>query len=167
MHEEWCPRTTCACSHSRMQRAAMTTKRAHGPCTCQRWHPNAGHEADCPSLYPSQKEPDALTRLVRLIRESDAHPTDLSEAMDLISEAREEQRRARAVAARATVAWRIGREVWDERYRAEAAVLFMLNGRWDTCVECPRDADDFQRPDLCANTDRGDHWLDGKKDSEP
>ena len=72
----------------------MTTKRTHGPCTCQQWHPNAGHEADCPALYSAQQEPDALTRLVRLIRESDAHPTDIAEAMDLISEAREEKKKS-------------------------------------------------------------------------
>jgi hypothetical protein len=85
----------------------MTTKRAHGRCTCGAQSMRVAHadglitlaepenvtcSPDCPSLYPAQQEPDALTRLVRLIRESDAHPTDIAEAMDLIAEARTEAR---------------------------------------------------------------------------
>lgn len=103
----------------------MTTKRTHGPCTCgendppghketcpvyrrgtctctptydpvMMRHTVVSHQPDCSSLYPAQKEPDALTRLVRHLRdhsEGDDEFTDI--ALSLISEAREEQRKAR------------------------------------------------------------------------
>jgi hypothetical protein len=83
----------------------MTTKRTNGPCTCgstprrtEDGRTVLEHCPYCPALYPAQQEPDALTRLVRLIRESDAHPTDIAEAIDLISEAREEKKKAVATA---------------------------------------------------------------------
>lgn len=87
----------------------MTTKRIHGPCTCSfavvyAVAPGAamtgmGHDPDCPYLYPAQQAPDALTKLVRLIRDPSRSGWGLSaaqedEALSLISEAREEQRRA-------------------------------------------------------------------------
>jgi uncharacterized membrane protein len=76
----------------------MTTKRTHGPCNC--YPPPAGgfkHEADCPSLYPAQQEPDALTRLARFHRDRvgrELSDADSEKALSLISEAREEQREA-------------------------------------------------------------------------
>lgn len=93
----------------------MTTKRTHGPCNC--YPPPAGgftHEASCPSLYPVSKEPDALTRLVRHIRQAhEIIPAQrgrwLEDAIHLISEAREEQRealeRAAQTAGDAAAAW--------------------------------------------------------------
>ena len=85
----------------------MTTKRTHGPCTCAKAAiPSLeGHQSDCPSLYPAQQEPDALTRLVRLVKTAwmltpnatNRISADEFEetALSLISEAREEQRKAR------------------------------------------------------------------------
>lgn len=49
----------------------MTPKRAHGPCTCGPTYDSEGmltHIGSCPSLYPAQQEPDALTLLAREIR---------------------------------------------------------------------------------------------------
>lgn len=40
-----------------------------------------------------------------------------------------------------------------------ALTHFARNGRWGTCVECPRDGDGNQLPELCPETNRGDHWL--------
>lgn len=84
--------------------AASLLKSTNGPCTCAYgtvyWvasgHPRsvAEHAPDCPSLYPAQQEPDALTRLVRHIRTSTMHEVEKDAALSLISEAREEQRRA-------------------------------------------------------------------------
>jgi len=94
----------------------MTPKRTHGPCSdeCQRRSAalgsRVGHQPDCPSLYPGQQEPDALTRLVRLVRQADdiSHVPQTAtqvamareqweqQALALISEAREEQRKAAA-----------------------------------------------------------------------
>lgn len=86
----------------------MTTKRTSGLCTCSyaATHEivrDAKHHPDCPSLYHApQQEPDALTRLVRTVRALDAYTnhekaTELMEqALSLISEAREAQRKARA-----------------------------------------------------------------------
>lgn len=82
----------------------MTTKRTMGQCMC-----GGGlitnHSPDCPALYPLQRQPgdekDALTRLVAVVRQmaeeqlqrrSDALA---EQALDLISEAREEHTRAR------------------------------------------------------------------------
>lgn len=82
----------------------MTTKRTHGPCTCGYSilpvKEFAVHDPDCPSIYPAQQEPDALTRLVRVVRAHVEHgypegPAVFeAEALALISEAREEQRKA-------------------------------------------------------------------------
>lgn len=79
------------------------TKRIHGPCTCSfaivyAVAPGAAmtgmeHAPDCPSLYPAQQEPDALTRLVRHLRDhSEGDDEFTGIALALISEAREEQR---------------------------------------------------------------------------
>jgi hypothetical protein len=57
------------------------------------------HTGSCPSIYPAQQEPDALTRLVRWVRAQEGHivsETEMYAALALISEAREEQRRARS-----------------------------------------------------------------------
>jgi hypothetical protein len=93
----------------------MTTKRTNGPCTCK---PHSESEArdvsgvvrahlpDCPSLYPAQQEPDALTRLSRIIRQMQEEQlqrrTDAlaEQAIALVSEAREEQRSHGAAMAR-------------------------------------------------------------------
>ncbi len=79
----------------------MTPKRTHGPCTCKPKYsrqpgrqPVATHHLDCPALYPAPQEPDALTRLVRMLRSSDGAGWDVELALSLISEAREEQRQA-------------------------------------------------------------------------
>lgn len=77
----------------------MTTKRTHGPCTCLAGNPplsTGPHAPDCQSLYPAQQEPDALTRLVRHIRlEAPFHRDEWTEqALSIISEARDEQRKA-------------------------------------------------------------------------
>jgi hypothetical protein len=48
------------------------------------------HAPDCPSLCPTQKEPDALTRLVRHIRRSRDGEAYTEEALSLISEVRGE-----------------------------------------------------------------------------
>ena len=43
---------------------------------------------------------------------------------------------------------------------AEHFVQFSRNGRWGTCVHCPRDTSGHVYPEFCPNTDRGDHHLD-------
>ena len=35
----------------------------------------------------------------------------------------------------------------------------MLNERWGTCVDCPRDSEGHPHPEMCAFTDRYDHHL--------
>ena len=40
-----------------------------------------------------------------------------------------------------------------------ALTHFARNGRWGTCVDCPRDGDGNQLPELCRETNRYDHWL--------
>lgn len=91
----------------------MTAKRAMGQCHgaargCVADANGGGwHTADCPALYPLQPQPgdtkDALTRLVAHVRTADDDAGDvwLSEALDLISEAREEHRRTLASAVEA------------------------------------------------------------------
>jgi hypothetical protein len=37
--------------------------------------------------------------------------------------------------------------------------LFLRNGRWGTCVDCPMDSDGKQYPELCEHTARSDHHL--------
>lgn len=81
----------------------MIAKRAMGQCseTCHAYMASPervgmnGHSADCPALYPLQPQPgeqkDALTRLVVHIRLRDPDCVDF-EALDLISEAREEHK---------------------------------------------------------------------------
>ena len=77
----------------------MTTKRTNGPCTeeCMAWRTTHrlavnNHLPDCPSIYPAQHEPDALTRLARYVRSSTLHEVEKEEALSLVAEAREEQR---------------------------------------------------------------------------
>lgn len=36
---------------------------------------------------------------------------------------------------------------------------FGRNGRWGTCVDCPRDNLGLSYPEFCANTTRLDHQL--------
>jgi len=40
---------------------------------------------------------------------------------------------------------------------------FARNGRWGTCVDCPRDSEQNVYPEFCINTERYDHHL-GMKD---
>lgn len=37
---------------------------------------------------------------------------------------------------------------------------FARNGRWGTCVSCPRDSDGHAYPECCQFTERYDHNLD-------
>lgn len=36
---------------------------------------------------------------------------------------------------------------------------FSRNGRWGTCVDCPRTAQGVVYPEFCKNTERYDHQL--------
>lgn len=45
----------------------------------------------------------------------------------------------------------------DPYYRLE---LWVRNGRWGTCVDCPRDKDGTPHPERCISTDRYDHQLE-------
>jgi hypothetical protein len=36
---------------------------------------------------------------------------------------------------------------------------FYRNGRWGTCVDCPRDTNGQPYPEFCKETDRHDHRL--------
>jgi len=36
---------------------------------------------------------------------------------------------------------------------------FARNGRWGTCVDCPRDTIGHVYPEFCSNTERSDHRL--------
>lgn len=78
-------------------------KTTHGPCMCtptydpvMMRHVVFSHAPDCPSLYPAQQEPDALTRMVRHVRNRMGANSVLWEegALALISEARTEAREA-------------------------------------------------------------------------
>lgn len=40
--------------------------------------------------------------------------------------------------------------------------MFARNGRWGTCVDCPRDSEHNAYPEFCKNTERYDHQLDMK-----
>lgn len=42
---------------------------------------------------------------------------------------------------------------------ASNLMQFARNGRWGTCVDCPR-LDHHPLPELCVNTERYDHQLD-------
>lgn len=83
------------------------TKRTHGPCTCGGVEANESCAPWCPALYPAQQDPDALTKLCRLVRQrwtTDADDRPITDVLDLISEAREEQRKHGATLARLDVA---------------------------------------------------------------
>lgn len=116
----------------------MTTKRTHGQCTCD---PTAlgiaGHLPMCPALYPAQQD-EALTRLVRHVREAPVmllpkHAAWTEQALALISEAREEQRKAKAFAKAAGLAMAINKaREWaadddgDPDHETDAIVLNAL-----------------------------------------
>lgn len=40
-----------------------------------------------------------------------------------------------------------------------AFVQFSRNGRWGTCMDCPRDSNRMVYPEFCKNTNRYDHQL--------
>lgn len=40
--------------------------------------------------------------------------------------------------------------------------MFLRNGRWGTCCDCPTSNDNQKFPELCENTDRSDHHLTAK-----
>lgn len=42
---------------------------------------------------------------------------------------------------------------------ADAFHAFARNGRWGTCVSCPRDSEHNVFPEFCQNTDRYDHNI--------
>lgn len=52
------------------------------------------------------------------------------------------------------------------RNTSEHFMMFSRNGRWGTCVNCPRDKKGMCYPEFCTNTDRGDHQLDAKSLAE-
>lgn len=41
----------------------------------------------------------------------------------------------------------------------DSFITFARNGRWGTCVDCPRDNDGNAYPEFCTNTQRYDHQL--------
>jgi hypothetical protein len=43
---------------------------------------------------------------------------------------------------------------------------FARNGRWGTCVDCPRDTNDQPYPEFCENSYRYDHHLDAHQLAE-
>lgn len=45
------------------------------------------------------------------------------------------------------------------RENADFYRQFSRNGRWGTCVDCPRDVDHNAYPEFCVHTDRYDHQL--------
>ncbi len=38
-------------------------------------------------------------------------------------------------------------------------IMFSRNGRWGTCVDCPKDSTNMVYPEFCVNTERYDHHL--------
>lgn len=126
----------------------MTAKRTHGPCTCGAGAmltahaegrialaepSNVHHDADCPSLYPAQQEQDALTRLCILVRQrwtTDADDRPITDVLDLISEAREEQRKAKARArdAAADAAYAAVLLVYGDAVRAKQIADAVMSG---------------------------------------
>jgi len=60
--------------------------------------------------------------------------------------------------ARATDAYRRAKSV-EPRHVAQMVIQILLNGRWGTCVFCPRDADGRPHPERCPETERGDHNI--------
>ncbi len=52
----------------------------------------------------------------------------------------------------------------DEKQKKHNGVIdgfrqFMRNGRWGTCVGCPRDKQNRAYPEFCSSTKRYDHQL--------
>lgn len=88
----------------------MTAKRTHGPCTCiEAYTRIKSHRADCPAIYPAQQEPDALTRLVRHVRNRMGANSVLWEEdfLSLIADARAEMGALRTRAEKAEQAVRL------------------------------------------------------------
>ena len=52
------------------------------------------------------------------------------------------------------------------RERGDSFVQFSRNGRWGTCVDCPRDRELHAFPEFCPFTDRYDHQLTAKELAE-
>lgn len=52
------------------------------------------------------------------------------------------------------------------RERADAFRQFSRNGRWGTCVACPRDTRGDAYPEFCAFTERYDHLLNAQSLAE-
>lgn len=50
-------------------------------------------------------------------------------------------------------------KAWAARQNWTAWCCFARNGRWGTCVECPRAYDGEVFPEFCPNTARYDHQL--------
>lgn len=44
--------------------------------------------------------------------------------------------------------------------------MFARNGRWGTCVGCPRDSEHMAYPEFCQFTTRYDHWLNAARLAE-
>ena len=42
-------------------------------------------------------------------------------------------------------------------WREDHFSQFARNGRWGTCVDCPRDSHGLAYPEFCRHTDRYDH----------
>lgn len=49
---------------------------------------------------------------------------------------------------------------------SDALIMFARNGRWGTCVDCPKDSRNNIYPEFCQNTARYDHHLDMNELSE-
>lgn len=45
------------------------------------------------------------------------------------------------------------------RETADSFRQFSRNGRWGSCVGCPRDSEGHAYPEFCADTDRYDHKI--------
>lgn len=45
------------------------------------------------------------------------------------------------------------------REMRDSFLQFSRNGRWGTCVDCPRDSQGRAYPEFCCNTKRTDHLL--------
>jgi hypothetical protein len=44
-------------------------------------------------------------------------------------------------------------------YHRGSFQMFLRNGRWGTCMDCPRDSEGNGYPEFCSNTERHDHHL--------
>ena len=51
------------------------------------------------------------------------------------------------------------RTAYALRETADGFLQFYRNGRWGTCVSCPRDSHRRAYPEFCEFTDRYDHHL--------